>query len=262
MSTLLSDVTLSAFVGEIRIPSAGDGPPAEGPSARMSSVVVGAALDSYVVGNKALTSANLVPAESNDRFATYRTSDAAGTTTTRVYRVGSGNAELQLSYASLAISDFVAQNANNLRISDTFAFGLPTLASALPRTGAGSYRGVAYGSGYIAGASNDAYSLRGTSSLDFDWAQATFEGGLALIAVKESTGTLETLGGLSFASGTLNRGTAGFSSTISGGAGVSGNLIGSFFGPTGQELGAAFRFDAPVAGGTLQAQGALVGIKN
>ena len=262
MSTLLSDVTLSGFQGEVRIPSAGAGPPAEGSSVQTSIATVGAALDTYQIGNNQLTSANLVPAESNGRFATYRTSNGTGTTTTRVYRVGSGNAELQLSYASLAISDFIVQNAGNLRVSDTYAFGLPTLGAALPRTGAASYQGVAYGSGYVASATNDAYTLRGTTSLDINWAQATFTGGLALTAAKESTGVVETLGALSFTAGSLNRATAGFNATIGGGAGVSGSLIGSFFGPTGQELGAAFRFDAPVAGGTLQAQGALVGVKN
>lgn len=261
LSTLLSDVTLAGFAGEVRIPSAGAGQPAEGPSARTSFASVGAALDTYVIGNTALTPADLVAAESNDRFATYRTANAGGTTTTRIYRVGSSNAELRLSYASLAVSDFVVQDAS-LRVGNTYAFGLPTLASALPRTGTGSYHGVAYGSGYIAGAANEAYSLRGTTALDFDWAQATFAGGMTLTAVKEATNTIETLGGISFAGGTLNRSTAGFSSTLGGGAGVSGTLVGSFFGPTGQELGAAFRLEAPLAGGPLQAQGALVGIKN
>jgi hypothetical protein len=262
LSALLTDVTLSGFAGELRIPAAGSGPPAEGSSARASTAIVGVAPDTYLIGNSRLTSADIVPAESNDRFKTYRTANGLGTTTTRVYRVGSGNAELQLSYASLAIGDLVPQNAGNLQVSNTYAFGLPTLASALPRTGTGSYRGVAYGSGYVAGTANDTYSLRGTSVIDFDWAQASFTGGLNLTAVKDATNAAESLGALTFTGGSLNRGTAGFSSAISGGAGVSGNLVGSFFGPTGQEVGAAFRFDAPVAAGNLQAQGALVGVKN
>lgn len=261
LTSLLSDVGLSSFVGKILIPAPSQGVPAEGPSARNGNVTLGVALDSYIFAG-AVGPGDLVAAESDARFTTFRVSNSLGTTTTRVYRAGTGNTELPLSYASLAVTDFIASSSANLRTSSTYAFGLPTLASALPRTGTGSYRGVVYGSGYIPGTANDAYALRGTTNLTFDWATATFGGGMALTAQNDGTGISETLGAISFANGTLNRATAGFASTLGGSAGVSGDLLGSFFGPMGQELGGSFRLVAPVAAGNLQAQGAIVATPN
>ncbi len=261
LTSLLSDVGLSAFVGKVLIPSSGQGAPAEGPSARNGNATLGAALDSYNFAGP-VGPGDLVAAESDARFTTFRVSNSLGTTTTRVYRAGTGNTELPLSYASLAVTDYIASSSGNLRTSSTYAFGLPTLASALPRTGTGSYRGVVYGNGYIAGTANEAYALRGSTNLTFDWAAATFGGGMALTAQNDRTGISETLGAISFANGTLNRATAGFASTLGGSAGVSGDFLGSFFGPIGQELGGSFRLVAPVAAGALQAQGAIVATPN
>ena len=153
-------------------------------------------------------------------------------------------------------------STTNILVSGTQAFGLPTLASSLPRTGTGAYSGVVYGKGYVPGPLNDAYALRGTASLDFNWAAATFGGAMALTATNDRTGIAETLSSVAFAGGTLNRATAGFSSTLSGVTGTSGDVLGSFFGPIGQELGGSFRLITPITAGTLQAQGAIVGKRN
>ena len=260
LTSLLSDVSLSSYLGELQIPGAGLGAPAVGPIVQRSNVEVGASFDRFNISGSVAPS-DIVTAESNSRFTTFRVTNSLGTTTTRVYRAGTSNSELALSYASLATYDFMPSTTNIL-VSGTQAFGLPTLASSLPRTGTGAYNSVVYGKGYVPGPLNDAYALRGTASLDFNWAAATFGGAMALTATNDRTGIAETLSSVAFVGGTLNRATAGFSSTLSGVAGTSGDVLGSFFGPIGQELGGSFRLITPITAGTLQAQGAIVGKRN
>jgi hypothetical protein len=257
MTSLLTDVRLSAFSAQTVYSTGASGAAVSDTLNIRESVEIGSKLDRFSNFGNQFGAGDLVAAESDARFATYRKQDASGTTTLRVYRSGSGNTELALSYASLMLSDFVT-TGGNIR-STANAYGLPALGSALPRTGTGAYRGVAYGSGVVAG--GDAYALRGTVNLTVDWAADRLDGGLALNATNNRTMTSEALGAVSISGAALDRNFASFQGNL-GGTGITGGVQGALFGPLGQEIGGSFLLNAPVAAGTLRAQGAFVGTRN
>lgn len=261
LTSLLSDVSLQGVEAPLSIPAPGQSAPPQSQSPIQNrSFFVGSGYDRFNFG-VAFEPSDAVPAESDARFMTFRKTNSSGVTTLRVYRAGSSNTELALSYASLATSDFVSTTGSG-RFSSTSSFGLPTDYASLPRTGTGNYTGVAYGSGYVPGPQNEVYALTGTTSLTFDWGASTFGGSLALSARNEGTGINEALSAIAFSNGVLNRDVSFFSSTLSGVSGTSGDLRGSFFGPLGQELGASFLLTTPISAGALQAQGAIVGKRN
>jgi hypothetical protein len=261
LTGLLSDVLLQGVEAPLRIPAPGQTASVQPPSGLQNRLsFVGMGFDRFNF-NGAFEPANAVPAESDARFITFRKTDSSGVSTVRVYRAGTGNTELPLSYASLALLDFLPATGGG-RLSSTFSFGLPTDFASLPRTGTGSYSGVAYGSGFVPGPQNEVYALTGTTSLTFDWGASTFGGSIALSARNEGTGINEALSAIAFSNGVLNRDVSFFSSTLSGVSGTSGDLRGSFFGPLGQELGASFLLTTPISAGALQAQGAIVGKRN
>ncbi|MBB3858810.1 hypothetical protein GGQ88_000050 [Novosphingobium hassiacum] len=132
LTSLLSDVSLGSIRTSLSIPMPSQTTSA-GTPIELSGVDVGAGYDRFNIdGNFA--PAEAVPAESDARFTTFRRSNSSSVDTVRVYRAGSGNTELALSYASLAVRDFVPTAAGSARVTSTHAFGLPTLASFLPRT--------------------------------------------------------------------------------------------------------------------------------
>ena len=256
MTSLNSDVSFSSFVAELR--TAG-GQVAETPLNFRENLEVSANLDRFRVGAADFGPAELVTAQSDARFATYRRQDAAGTTTLRVYRSGAANTELALTYASLTLREVVSTGAIDPTIFYANAYGLPALGSALPRTGTGAYRGVAYGNGIVPG--GDLYALRGTAAIDIDWAADRLSGSLALTASNRRTSASEALGGVIFSGAALDRSLTTFRSDLTG-VNVTGAIQGSLFGPLGQEIGGSFLLNAPVAAGTLRAQGAFVGTRN
>ena len=117
-------------------------------------------------------------------------------------------------------------------------YGLPTVNELLVgRTGSAQYAGVVYGAG--ANMSGDVYDVGGTSHFAVDFSAATYNGWLQL------TGTDATGGAADFGQWT-------FASNLSFGGLVSAPLVGpgsyfpsseifpTFYGPTGQEIGAIF----------------------
>lgn len=184
-------------------------------------------------------------------FTTYQKTVNGQTATTEVYKSGSDNTELALTYSSFA---HVFDGATN-SVQQTFeVFGLPTgdyLLSA--RTGTAHYSGVAYGA---AGNSNTGatYVVTGTSSYDVNFGSQTYTGALNL----SGTGTTGSVnyGAFNFA-GTMARG-QGVTGALNQGSTAVGTIATQFYGPTGQEIGGPFQLTMPA--GSAASGTSIVGV--
>lgn len=210
---------------------------------------------SYIFGDT-LDSSNIVAAESNARFNVYRPN---ASTLVRIYRAGSGNDELALSYSGFGSRELQFTGAP--RIDQFFVFGLETGVSLLPRTGTGIYQGVLYGSGVGAGSFADRFSLTGTANFNFNFAGGTFTGSLLPVAINQRDLSSTNLGTYTFSNGQApgaNAMSNAFFGDIIGIAGATGRINGRFYGPNSQEVGGAFNLTTPGAGTTLTIAGAVV----
>jgi len=177
-------------------------------------------------------------------FTTYRSTLNGNPLTLSVYRVGSANDEVALTYSGFATWQSSEDGAiPSGQTTETFhrqfmTFGLPTVRELMVgRTGSAEYAGVVYGSG--ANMRGDTYDIGGTSHFAVDFSAATYNGWLQL------TGTAAAGGVADFGQWT-------FASNLPYGALVSAPLVGpgsyfpsseifpTFYGPTGQEIGAIF----------------------
>ncbi len=150
--------------------------------------------------------------------------------------------------------------AGSLQTTDltSFTYGLPTSASATPRTELASYVTQVFGAFSTPGAEPRGFT--GEGQIDIDFGSGIFSGVTSfdeygLVSDSGSTGgglDLTTVGTIS-STGSGLTGTAVFRS-ISGGATV--DLNGSLYGPQGQELGASFSGDGT---GGLSVTGSIVG---
>ena len=174
-------------------------------------------------------------------FTTYQKSINGQSVTLEIYKPGSANSELALSYASFAhvFDGTVAASAHQQEYE---VFGLTTGAGLLnARTGSAHYSGVAYGAGGNP-TSGAAYAVTGTSSFDVNFTSQNLSGSLALRG-SSSAGSVD-FGTYSF-NGAMMRG-QGVTTALVQGANSVGTVAPQFFGPTGQEIGAPFRLTVPV----------------
>lgn len=120
-----------------------------------------------------------------------------------------------------------------LTTSDVVAFGIPTLATAVPRSGSGTYALSIYG----IGAWERAQTFGGGSgTMTADFVKGNLTGSGDLFQFNTATKSLSSRDSWAFtarlsSSANTVTGTFGFD-------GVSGSLKGRFYGPTGQEFGA------------------------
>ena len=143
---------------------------------------------------------------------------------------------------------------------DAFTFGLDTPAASVPRTGSASWITDVFGLYTVPG--QTPRTIQGSGDFTVNFAKALFTTTTSVTQYDFLTGASIIGGGVSVvAQGTIGSGN-GFSGNLSyGGTGgaVSGTLNGSFYGPNGEEIGAAFHADN-AAGATLN--GALTGQRN
>lgn len=189
---------------------------------------------------------NQVASQTNSRFTTYQLGEGSETTTAKVYNPGAGNDELPLTYTS-----FMAWQ-NSTGPVHYQVFGLLAKATEIPRLGNGSYEGVLYGS---AGSGTHLYSLHGTTEFNVDFAKASLSGSMTPAGTDLTTGAVVPFGVYQFRNGRFvelpTNQTIGFKADIAAPANLSnvGTLSGLFYGPTANEIGAAFKITDNSAGG-------------
>ena len=209
------------------------------PSTAGTYVSYDAASNTYTLSgpsNTTLPSGKADPTEVNVPQAISGTANF-GTVTYLVTHTGSG--PFVYSYTAVASVHSVLTSGvtSQTSVNDNLAvFGMPTAASAVPRTGSATYALDVLG----------AFTGTGTGNVNFASGSYNFSGNLAQGGI---TGTFSS-------NGTLASASNGFSGTIGvslnqGAATYNGSLGGMFFGPAAQELGATFVASPTTSNGTL-----------
>lgn len=162
-------------------------------------------------------------------FVTYVLSQAGYDITGKVYKVGSENSEIALSYATFTELVFV-RPATGVTERRNLLWGIRTDSAVMPKAGQASYSGILRGFG--SDSDKASYALSGTSQLSVNFANYQISGSM--------NPTLRNL-----ANGqSTNLGTLGIAATVDGTSFVGGvgggDIRGLFFGPQAEELGAIF----------------------
>lgn len=151
--------------------------------------------------------------------------------------------------------------SNGQQFSDfvVFAYGLASAAGALPRTGTAAYQIDTFGVVGRPGSQPRVIEGNGVFSLDLD--QGLFAARSSLLEGELVSGAIGSGGLIEMrAAGTLSSTDGTFSGTVAYGSGLgtaTGALTGRFYGPKGEELGAAFWAN----GGGLSVNGGFTGIR-
>lgn len=183
-------------------------------------------------------------ASTNANFTSYQKTTDGRTENLDLYKPGSANSELALTYMSFGHwqGPPAQQGATNIA-QYYFVYGVPTQPAALAaRTGSAQYSGVAYGSSFDS-SNGVTSSLTGTSAFAVDFSHASYTGNLALKSTSGSAGI--DFGSFTFAS-TLNSGQP-LTANITQGSAQVGQLDPQFYGPTGEEIGGPFQIYLPNA---------------
>ncbi len=184
-------------------------------------------------------------ASSDPNFIAYRKTFNGQDVVLELYRPGSGNTELALTYASLGrwrTDSRAGVVASNDRVF--FAYGLPTADGLMAaKTGTGRYDGVVYG----AGTNRDTgatYDVKGTSRFDMDFSNQRYSGSLALKGTGTNGAASVDFGRYEFSDRLGWNGNMGTTGLSTNGA-RAGDLSSRFYGPDGQEIGSTFTLTAP-----------------
>lgn len=205
------------------------------------------------------TVTSIVTGDAN--FTTYNRTIASQPTKLELYKTGSANKELALTYASFGRystsvdSDPVQSEVD--RVFFVYGFNTPSGLFA-NRTGTASYAGVAYGAG--ADPSGALLDVTGTTQMTVDFGSQSLSGNLAL-AGRNNAASID-YGAFAF-SGKLfsyqSQGTATIART--GGSSI-GSMLVNFYGPSGNEAAGIFRLRVPDgAGANTLINGAMVAKK-
>lgn len=192
-------------------------------------------------------------------FTSYARTIAGQSTQLQLYKTGSDNRELALTYASFgrystSTDASVSFYAEANRVFFVYGFNTPSGLFA-NRTGTASYAGVAYGAG--ADAKGTFYDVTGTAKMSVDFGAQSLSGNLVLTGSNSAT-TID-YGAFGF-TGKLNSYGSSSSTDIRGNAGTAiGSMLVNFYGPSANEAAGVFRLRVPdgVASGTL-INGAMV----
>jgi hypothetical protein len=199
-------------------------------------------------------SAQIVEAESSNRYTVYASGTGSSTDKLILYRPGTGNDELALTYASFGSYERVrpaefAAGRNTVQKS-WFAYGLLTPSSGLPRSGHGNYNAIIRGVGLTGTASTPELALEGSAVFNFDFQSMFFTGYMRPIGI-EPNGTRHDLGQYDFHWGQVRPDDVypSFSARflLNGQELLDGGLTGFFAGPAAEEIGGSFsgRFIPP-----------------
>lgn len=184
-------------------------------------------------------------ASSDPNFITYRKTFNGQDVQLELYRPGSANTQLALTYASLgrwrtSETHGVVTEASRVFLS----YGLETTAQLLSaKTGTARYNGVVFGAG-----TNEAtlasYDVAGTSVFNVNFTDQRYSGSLALMGNGiDGTPSLD-FGAYAFA-GNLSATTRDSLADLSIGGTRAGELTTRFFGPDGEEIGGIFTLTVP-----------------
>lgn len=202
----------------------------------------------------------------DSKFLGYSNNSATSVARLRMYRVGSSNSEVALTYSSFYNLVHIKQNVGGLPNSwftknFWIPFGVATANAAMPTTGTASYAGFLHGNaidGYI---DSPTATVSGTIAIGVNFGTAAVSGSISPI-ITYSTGTTFALGTYSFDRGSyenpgVNRfgviGSPTIGATFAGGVGsggpaYNGLVSGTFFGPAAQELTGSFEAQYVPAG--------------
>lgn len=176
-----------------------------------------------------------------------------------LYRPGSGNSELALTYASFGHwSSSVPVGAGRLPVDQYFAYGIQETAATqiAAKRGMGRYDGVVYGAGST-GMGGTRYAVKGTSVFNVDFSANSYSGALAMAGTPTAGGAAVDFGAFDFA-GTLSA----YLPTTSVGLMRAGTAVGQletrFYGPDGEELAGPFSLNVPT--GSVGAGTNIVGV--
>lgn len=162
-----------------------------------------------------------------------------------LYKPGSVNTQLALTYASLGRWSTSTKNGVVSELQQVyFTYGLETPARLLSaKTGTGRYDGIVYGSGANR-QTGGTYDVTGTSLFNVDFSNQSYSGALAL----RGSGTNGTpsldFGSYDF-SGKLAAFTAETAVSLQYLGVAAGNLATRFYGPDGEEIAGTFTLTAP-----------------
>lgn len=198
------------------------------------------------------TQEDLVAARSDERFAVYEVNNANGNYQLELFKPGSGNPEIELTYSSFGHwqETRAIGEAERLTLSTWFSYGARTAVGTLPTTGSAHYSAAILGSGERY-ADAERLTLSGTSSIDIDFSAMRVEGTFDAVARTRSNEIIDlpelTFGG-AFAGNAFNT----YLESAPGHA--PGSIQGSLYGPGGEEIGGSFDFlTRVVEGGEVDA---------
>lgn len=216
-------------------------------------------------------------------FNTYSKSVAGGTLQLQLYKVGSQNGEIALTYTSIGHLTFsrpVTGSSNQQVFEDWFTYALPLSGGGgvqVPTSGTGTYNGVIYGTAVPTEPNGVAlagklYDVKGTSRFVFDFATLRFNGTLDPILVSRSGAANEALAQFTFQNGGLRtQAWFGdhansfesdlFSSIPTSPGAATGWLRGALYGPNATEFGAIFNLNTNASFGKVHIGGVTVGKK-
>lgn len=189
-------------------------------------------------------------ASSDPNFTAYKatlsdSSDNPRDATIQLYKLGSANSELALTYTSFGHLSTTAPTGYYNYIDDAyFVYGLETQQFLmLGRTGTAQYRGVAYGS-----AANETtgaeYNVTGTSRFDVDFSTQSMSGALALHGTGLNGTSSLDFGSFAF-DGPLAPYVTDTHVDLTLGGTAAGSLTTRFYGPAGEEIGGEFSIVVP-----------------
>lgn len=184
-------------------------------------------------------------ASTDPNFISYRKTFNGNEVVLELYKPGSGNTELALTYASLgrwsnSSTNGVVTESNQVYL----AYGLETPARLLSaKTGTGKYNGVVYGAGAnrLTAAT---YDVKGTSTFNVDFSNQSHSGALALTGTGTNGTPSLDFGSYDFA-GNLARFTAETTAALAKLGVNAGEITTRFYGPDGEEIAGTFILTAP-----------------
>jgi hypothetical protein len=184
--------------------------------------------------------------DSGPPFTSYGQNSVDGVRRLSVLTPSASNSKISLSYTSFGVWQFDSADRTDIdpQINDFhfFYFGIPTPVSDLPRTGTGTYTGVAQG---ILFDPQAIYALDGSMSLSADFAAGSLGTTLALNGTSTTNGlriTIPTLTGAATISADKNSFVGALTTADNS---FVGSLQGAFFGPAAQEVGYSFAINSP-----------------
>lgn len=199
--------------------------------------------------------------DGNANFTTYARTIADQPTRLELYKTGSDNRELALTYASFG-------KQTSFRNDDPFAtdtnrsffiYGFATPSGLFAnRTGTASYAGVAYGA--AADQQGTFYDVTGTSRLNVDFGSQSMSGALALTGRNGST-PIE-FGSFDFGGKIFSYSSSGVADIRRGSGQSIGAMLVNFYGPAADEAAGIFRLRIPDGvGANMIVNGAMVAKK-